>query len=303
MQTISTMSKTLVIGSTVADIIINVEELPSRTMSVNAIGSSMSAGGCAFNCAYALKLLGADFDLFSPVGTGIYGSFVAEKLKQFGIESICPRPTEENGSCTCLVDKSGERTFISVHGAEYKFKKEWFDALDASVYDSVYLCGIEIEEDTGVNIIEFLERNPKLTVYFAPGPRLMSLDAETMERMFKLSPVLHLNEQEICECTGINGYKDAAKKLFEKTGNLIAVTLGEKGCYAYDNGEEIYVPGVPAKQIDTIGAGDGHIGAIIAGLSKGKDLEETLRTANAYAAAIVECKGALLGSLPAGLEI
>lgn len=57
------------------------------------------------------------------------------------------------------------------------------------------------------------------------------------------------------------------------------VTLGADGCYYYDGEKEETIPGVPAEQLDTIGAGDSHIGAVIAGLQCGKTIEEAIATA------------------------
>lgn len=65
---------------------------------------------------------------------------------------------QRNGCCYCLVDDSGERTFICEHGAEYFYQPEWLENLDTSLYDQVYICGLEIEEATGQYIIDFLER-------------------------------------------------------------------------------------------------------------------------------------------------
>lgn len=42
------------------------------------------------------------------------------------------------------------------------FEKEWFDALDVTEYDSVYICGYEIEGDGGDQIIDFLEKTETL---------------------------------------------------------------------------------------------------------------------------------------------
>lgn len=81
-----------------------------------------------------------------------------------------------------------------IHGAEYRFQKEWFDALDASEIDSVYICGLEIEEETGTNILSYLEEHPEFTVFFAPGPRITLLDPKRLERVFALHPILHLNQ-------------------------------------------------------------------------------------------------------------
>ncbi|MBS6647106.1 MAG: hypothetical protein KH366_26380, partial [Clostridiaceae bacterium] len=55
------------------------------------------------------------------------------------------------------------------------------------------------------------------------------------------------------------------------------------------------VPGVAAKEVvDTIGAGDSHIGTILACLTKDIPLREAIVYANQVASAVVSVKGASL---------
>ena len=69
------MKKTLVIGSTVADVIVRVSHLPRTGEDLDIDEQSLSLGGCAYNVYHALELFGSPALLFSPVGTGIYGDF------------------------------------------------------------------------------------------------------------------------------------------------------------------------------------------------------------------------------------
>lgn len=299
------MKKTLVIGSTVVDVIITLEDyLPKTQGDVHVLNQEMSLGGCAYNTSDMIRHFGVPYILFSPVGTGAYGDFVRTNLARKKITTPIPTPDEDNGCCYCFIEKTGERTFISYHGAEYRFKPEWFDLLNPEEIDSVYICGFEIEEHTGIHIVEWLEQHPEFTVYFAPGPRLNKVKTELMKRLFALHPVIHLNEEEVC---AYQGFADspAAKEdgiMLEKgaaylaslTGNTVIVTLGSKGTYYHSTEGCAYIPSIPANQIDTIGAGDSHVGAVIACRQKGMTLPEAILTANKVAAKVVETKGALL---------
>ena len=288
------MKKVLVSGSTVVDVIIYLEHLPKTSEDVHVLRQTMSLGGCAYNVSDMIRLFGVPYTLFSPVGHGTYGHFVREALKEKGVETPLPTPEQENGCCYCFVEASGERTFICHHGAEYLFWPEWFDLLKADEIDSVYICGLEIEERTGKHIVEYLEGHPSYQIYFAPGPRIGIIDKELIERIFDLSPVLHLNETEAMDFTGKANIEEAAQVLYKRTHNTVIITLGEHGAY-YDNGnEKAYVPGVLAKQVDTIGAGDAHMGAVISRLKQGASLLEAIADANRICAAVVETDGALL---------
>lgn len=288
------MKQVLVIGSTVVDVIIHLPHLPKTSEDVHVSSQAMSLGGCAYNTSDMIRHFQVPYILFSPVGTGTYGHFVREELKRRGIQSPIPTPLQENGCCYCFVEDTGERTFASYHGAEYRFYPEWFELLDPNSIDSVYICGLEIEEATGIHIVEYLEQHSSYRIFFAPGPRIQVISQELLDRLFALSPVLHLNETEVLEYTGQPTVEQAACALYEKTHNTVIVTLGEKGAYYNTGSESAYVPGVKARQIDTIGAGDSHIGAVIARLQQGASIREAISDANRIAAAVVETSGALL---------
>ncbi len=288
------MKKILVIGSTVVDIIINVNYLPGTGQDVNVITQEMSLGGCAYNVSDTLRHFDVPYVLFSPVGTGIYGDFVRKELEARNISTPVPTPNMDNGCCYCFIEPSGERTFISNHGAEYLIHKEWLEEIDTSQIEAIYICGLEIEDDTGSEIVDFLEKNKNIPVFFAPGPRINSIPTELLYRIFKLSPILHLNDDEAYQFTNKIELIEAVKCLHKLTNNIIVVTCGCKGACYYENGKLSHIDAVKVKQIDTIGAGDAHIGSVMACYYKKYDMEKSVKIANLVSSAVVETKGALL---------
>lgn len=346
------MKQVLVIGSTVVDVIIHVDHLPQTQEDVHVLRQRMSLGGCAYNVSDMIRHFQVPYILFSPVGSGAYGDFVRAELSRRGVSTPIPSPEAENGCCYCFVELDGERTFLSYHGAEYRFERSWFQIPDDSAIDSVYLCGLEVEEPTGECIVEYLEAHPEYRIYFAPGPRLTRIRRDLLARLFALHPILHLNEleaftfvwetdhekrkaaaeqdlcrkapeqntclntaeQNICSNTAEQNTRpnasvlntcpdatdqsthleDVARQLLALTGNDVIITLGERGTFYCTPSESGCLPGIPAHPVDTIGAGDSHIGAIIACRQLGLSLPEAIRTANRAAAAVVETEGALL---------
>lgn len=288
------MKQILVIGSTVVDVIINLHHLPSTGEDVHVLKQCMSLGGCAYNTSHIIRHLNIPCILFSPVGTGVYGNYVRSHLAQKGIVSPIPTPDSDNGCCYCIVEHTGERTFISHHGAEYLFQKQWFELIDVNKISSIYLCGLEIEESTGMVIIDWLAQHRGPDLYFAPGPRINKIEPKKMELILSLSPVLHLNKSEALEYSGQDTVQSAAAWLFSHTGSTVIVTLGGQGAYIYASECKTLVPGITAKQVDTIGAGDSHIGAVMAYRAMGKSWPEAVAKANRISAAVVETHGALL---------
>lgn len=290
------MKPALIIGSTCVDIIINIDHLPRTEENLRPHSQSMALGGCAYNVAHAMRLFHAPHDLITPVGTGIYGNYVAEELSRRQIPLSVRVPDSDNGCCYCLVEATGERTFLSVHGAEYTFQKSWMEDYPAGNYELAYICGLEVEEPTGIQLIEYLEEHPCLKVCYAPGPRGARIPSERTSRILNLHPLLHINEQEALQLGGCLSYEAAAESLHARTQNTVIITLGEQGTYCKEkDGKTFRIPSVPSGHVvDTIGAGDAHIGAILALLTKGYSLREAIFCANLLSAAVVEHPGAAL---------
>lgn len=289
------MKKVLVIGSTVVDIIIRLNVLPTTGVDINLRWQKMSLGGCAFNVSQAIAYFDVPYVLFSPIGTGIYADYVAKELAKINVPRAELNPEEPNGCCYCLVEDDGERSFICEHGAEYRYKKEWFDELNPDDFDCAYICGLEMEEETGDVVIDFL-RKTGIPVYFAPGPRINEIDRNKMNRIFALNPILHVNKTEALSFTGTNTLREAGEELMKLTNNTVVITDGEKGscCLSYKDRIWYEVPGFKAEVVDTIGAGDSHIGTFIAQRQLGKDIAESLTEANRIASLIVQSEGARL---------
>ena len=290
------MKPALIIGSTCVDVIIQIDHLPKTEENIRPTAQSMALGGCAYNVAAMFRLLDAPHTFITPLGGGTYGDYVPKEMEARNIPIHVSLPQEENGCCYCLVEKSGERTFMSYHGVEYSFQKSWMEPFDADGYGLAYVCGLEIEEATGGNLIGYLEEHPQLSVCYAPGPRGVLIDPEKTRRMMDLHPMLHINESEARSLTGLSGIPEAAAALHARTGNTVIITLGEQGAYCLEqNGDAYLVPSVPAREVaDTIGAGDSHIGTILACLTMDMPLKDAIAYANRVSSAVVSVKGATL---------
>ena len=125
-------------------------------------------------------------------------------------------------------------------------------------------------------------------------PMITAIESETMENLFALKPILHINEAEAKGYTQQENVEEAVRALYEKSGNLVFVTLGAEGTLFYDGKEMRRVASVKTNVVDTVGAGDSHIGAIIAGMSRGMKVEDAVLLANRTAAAIVGTSGPVM---------
>lgn len=289
------MPNLLFIGSTVADVVVRVPALPESGDDLPVMSQQVTLGGCAYNAFQAARLSGlASCALLSPVGTGVWGEFVRRELTARRVVSLAPEVDAPNGCCYCLVEPGGERTFLCEHGAEYRFRPEWFERVRLQAMDGVYLCGLEVEEETGDVLVDALAKAPPARLYFAPGPRLIHIPPARLAPLFTLAPTLHLNETEALQFTRADSAPEAAAIIRSVTRGDVVITLGERGCYVLDASGGATLPAVPADVVDLIGAGDAHIGAVMAAQAAGMTLTEAARIANRVCAAVVAHAGAAL---------
>lgn len=282
------MKQCLVIGSTVCDVIVNVDVLPVSQGDVHIKQQLMTVGGCAYNVASVLHHLNVPYTFISPIGTGIYADFIKQQLEISKVKTDI-FVEGENGCCYCFVEENGERTFMSHHGVEYSFKQEWLERLNLNDYAYIYICGLEVEESDGEELVSAL-KDVAGQVIFCPGPRGTMIDKKLMNRLYRLSPILHLNENEIKELTRQQDLVAAVKQLHEWTNNDVIVTLGNRGAAFYD-GELTLVKGYDSEVVDTIGAGDSHAGAVMAALSNDQSLQQALDFANQLSSKVVGVNG------------
>ena len=286
--------KTLVVGAAIIDIIMQVERIPKSGEDVIGKNTKVMVGGCAYNVASTLKNLECEHDLCVPVGSGMHAEIIRAKLKNNGYPILIQDEQEDNGFSMCLVEKDGERTFITVQGIEGEFRQNWFEKLDMNEYQNVYIAGYQVCGENGNVISKWLTGLKEKDIYFAPGPVICEIEKEVMQQILSVHTILHLNEKELFDFTKKDSLEQALEALHDMNENRIIVTLGSEGAVYYDGNEIVKVPTVKAQVVDTIGAGDSHIGAVIGGISKGMSIEESIKMANKVAAGIVGVRGAVM---------
>ena len=115
---------------------------------------------------------------------------------------------------------------------------------------------------------------------------------------------LSCNEAEARFIAGASS--DIAAGLLERhcpKADGVVIRRGAQGCLArLRNGQERAIPGYEVEAVDTNGAGDTHIGAFIAALSRGDNPFAAARYANAAAAIAVTRRGGPTGPTHAEIE-
>lgn len=290
----STSEAILSIGAIMVDVVCHVPELPRRGRGVVVERRDTLVGGCAFNSANIARQLGCPGYLFAPVGSGIFADFVEKELAARGLEALHVETDLDCGSCTCLVEPDGERTMVTSPGIERCFEPSWFERIDAGRFGWALASGYEIEGTGGDAIISFLEAHPAIEFFYAPGPRIEGVGVRKTARINALHPIWHLNDLEAKAYTGCSTVEEAARVIGAESCNAVVITEGASGASVFLAGERIAVPTEPVRPIDTVGAGDAHLGALVAARSVGATWGDALALANKVAGAVCMVSGASL---------
>ena len=85
----------LAVGAIMVDMLCQVPRLPRSGEGIVVEESRAVVGGCAFNAANVLRQLGAPYELFAPVGCGIFAGFVERELRERGLDPDAEPLTED----------------------------------------------------------------------------------------------------------------------------------------------------------------------------------------------------------------
>jgi sugar/nucleoside kinase (ribokinase family) len=203
-----------------------------------------------------------------------------------------PRDT---GFDVVLVDAAGERTFVTAVGAEAGLTGQRLDHVDIRPTDALVISGYGLLHAANRDaILERLPRiSPDTTVCYDPGPLGHAPPDEVTDAVRRRIDWWSCNAREAELITGRTDPSEAARDLLAglHRGNVL-VRLGMSGCLVAQAAEEVvHVAGVPVTIVDTTGAGDAHLGAFVAGLAAGYDVQAATRRANVVAALTVSRRG------------
>jgi len=106
--------------------------------------------------------------------------------------------------------------------------------------------------------------------------------------------VVLLSEHELALLTG-SGLEEGAEALLAEGVEIVAVKLGERGCYVTDGRNSFTQPAYRVKVVDTTGAGDAFNAGFIYGLRQGRSLPDCSRLGNRLASYCIQERGARAG--------
>ena len=259
---------------------------------------SRCAGGSAANTVIALADFGGQAAYAGKVGVDTLGHFFLDDMRKIGVTIEVPTARGDTGTCVILITQDAQRTMLTHLGVSATLAPEDVseDAIRNAkyVYVEGYLFAGEPTRSAALRTMELARRNGVKVAFTVSDPFLIRSHRDEFWRLIE-GPVdlLFCNLEEARSLTGKHDPIDCATEIHRHAEN-VALTLGPDGSILMHEGRVIPVEGVPARAIDTTGAGDMYAGALLYGITNGLSWKQAGHLASHAAARIVEQLGARL---------
>lgn len=301
----------LVIGEALVDFV-PLHRGPLR----EASGFELHSGGAPANVAIGVSRLGGRAGLISVVGDDEFGAFLLRALARERVDTrgVHRLAGVQTGLCFITLDADGERSFLHRGGdPAVLLEAEHVDPAQAASARVIKFSSGPLRTEGGAAAVERLAKHASGLVACDPGacPGHWATARVISARLAEALPRCHVIKCSESEARGISGVDDpmeAARAMVDRGAELAVVTLGAEGALFARRGESGYVGAPRVEVVDTTGAGDAFMAALLFRLARDEDrpaslpaarLREHLAFACRIGAGAVTRRGAIAGLPPA----
>lgn len=269
-------------------------------------------GGGAANTAVNFANLGFNTGIIIKIGNDLTAKAILQRFKEKNVDSsmIINSETDKTGFSIILTSYEGDRTVLMHRGANNTIKPDEinFEKINHSKW--IYVASLSGDSNMVLDsLAEYAEENG-VSMAFNPGSTQLKRGMNDLRKIFEKAEILILNRDEASIATGVpnnppdypsiddENLIEMFSKLRESCSNIIVITEGKKGAYAFDGKNIYYCPNFPSKVVSTLGAGDAFASTFTASMIKyGGDIEKSLKLASINSAFVVKSFGAQSGLL------
>lgn len=252
--------------------------------------------GTAPNVAIGVAKFGKKTGVVSIMGNDDVHDHAKRFLKRHKVNTthVSGKPGLHSSAATVVTYKGESTQFVDHVDVEYRLpdtvkRASWVHISELGQgYANLYSDAIAVKKHHGTKIS------------FNPGTIQIEAATSVFFDLLRVADVAFLNMNEARLVLKIKGGDDARSILagLRAMGpNVVVVTDGIKGAYAFDGHIMTSAPMFPGKRIEATGAGDafssGFLGAMLCGLSH----DEALKYASVNASSVVGAVGPTAGLL------
>ena len=299
------MTKILTIGSATMDVFVecdeaNIVSVCSKTknsdfmsypygskIDISTFSSNVGGGGINTACNFAN--LGFDTSAIFKIGKDVYseGILASFKEKKVKLNNIIQKEDTSTGFSIILVSFQGDRTVLAHRGANAQIREDEinYDAIKEA--DFMYVAPLNGESNKVIEPIVNYAHKHGTRICFNAGTTSLKKGFEHIKTILKSAHIVVMNKEEASMATGIVVRPDSKTEKFSHElihtdikkmlttlkvmdYQVIVITDGGRGAYAYDGQKFYFCPTFPAPVVSTLGAGDAFASTFCGALERTK---------------------------------
>lgn len=260
---------------------------------------SLRQGGSALNVAWHLRGLDMHPCFISRIGQDDLGLKLVQAMKKWDLstEFLQLDSQHSTGVVKVLLDENKKATFISppIAALDYIEYPSSFNTFtrDCTLYHGTFILRNEVSRKTIQRI-----RNSGLKVFMDLNLRDPYWSPELLNEYVKNLEVLKLSDDEFANLSGkqnlssheqLDWLQDLMK---QRNIRNVLYTLGDKGSFWIQENETLFESAKKVQVVDSIGAGDAFVAAVLFMMTLEFSKSEILKAASGLAAEICTVSGA-----------
>ncbi|MGO2660601.1 PfkB family carbohydrate kinase [Mycetocola reblochoni] len=247
---------TLVVGEALVDVV----HRPDGSV-------TESPGGSPANVALTLGRLGRSPQLLTALGEDARGTRVADWLTASGV-TVRGLRSQRTSTATAVLGSDGAAQYTFVLSARLRSDGPTaaevlhVGSISSLLDPDAATVAAAVDAATGTALISF---DPNIRPLLIPDDGADAV-RERVRLLRARSAVVKASDEDVAWLHPGADPRAVARAWAEEGAALVVVTLGAGGAFAVHRGVDVEIAGVPVDVVDTVGAGDTLMGALLDGL-------------------------------------
>lgn len=236
-------------------------------------------GGAPANVAAAIGALGGNVALASKVGIDPFGTHLCEVLQSFNVDTKYVLQTKDYFTTFAFVSlmENGERDFYFNRGAEAQLNQQDVSLINLDEISIAHFGSATafLPAPLQSAYTSLLDAALKKNCFISFDPNYREL-LYSNEKPAYVKQVIHfirncnffkVSDEEALLISNTSTLEEAAAYFFSVSKAVFTITLGKDGTMLGLNNQTFIIPSIPVNPVDTTGAGDAFVGAVLYQLS------------------------------------
>ncbi len=267
------------------------DKLAAVQKAISGMKVELASGGSAANTIHGLASLSLETGFVGSVSKDNYGEFFEDDLQKKGIKPLLRYSETATGRAHAFVSPDSERTFGTYLGAALELGPQHLNSAMFEGYDWLYIEGYLVQNhDLIETAVKMARQNGLKVALDLASYNVVEDNRSFLESLLKdYVDLVFANEEESKTMTSKE--PEQALKVLSSMCQTAVVKIGKKGSLILVDQEITHIESIPARAVDTSGAGDLYAAGFIYGLSKGLNPVKCARIGALISGKVVEYMG------------